>query len=309
MASAESQKTAVNEDTPQGLGYSTAAYVLWGFLPLYLKALSHVPAVEIVVHRVIWSVPLAGAVLILMGRTGQLREALSNPRTLAMGFVTAALVSINWGIYIWAIANDRTIEAALGYYINPLFSVFLGAVLLGEKLQRAQLAALALAALAVMILTVDAGQLPWPALGVMLSWGFYALAKKQLSVGPNQGFLLEVLILLGPALIWLAHLQMTGQSHFANGVASDTWLLVGCGVVTAVPLMLFANGVRLLRMSTTGILQFIAPTLIFLCAVVVFGEPFGIAEMIAFPMIWVALVIYCVAMVRGMRRATAQGRA
>ena len=301
MRNADALNTRPNEDSGAGLAFAVSAYVLWGFLPLYLKALSHVPAAEVVLHRVIWSVPVAGAVLIAMGRTGDLREALTSRRMLAMGCVTAALISINWGIYVWAIATERALDAALGYYINPLFSIFLGAVLLGERLNRAQMVAIALAAGAVLVLALDAGHLPWAAIGLTLSWGFYALAKKQLPIGPNQGFLLEALILTGPALGYFAWLVAQGQSHFMAGDARDTWLLLGCGVVTAVPLLLYANGAKLLRLSTVGILQYIAPTMIFLVAVFVFDEPFGRARMIAFPMIWAALVIYSAAMWRGRR--------
>ena len=205
-----------NRDTPQGLAFAISAYLLWGFLPLYMKALAHIPAPEVVVHRVLWSVPVAGALLIVLGRTRDLATALRSPRTLAMGCVTAALISINWGIYVWAIAVDRALDAALGYYINPLFSIFLGAVLLGERLTRAQMAAIALAFAAVVVLTIEAGSLPWPAIGLMFSWGLYALAKKQLPIGPNQGFMLEVLILTGPALGYLSWLIATGQSHFGG---------------------------------------------------------------------------------------------
>ncbi len=302
MRNPDSLSIKSNEDSAEGLAFAVSAYFLWGFLPLYLKMLSHIPAAEVVVHRVIWSIPIAGVVLITLKRTDALREALTNPRMLAMGVLTAGLISINWGIYVWAIAVDRTLDAALGYYINPLFSIFLGAVFLKEKLNRAQMVAIVLAAGAVLVLAVDAGSLPWPAIGLMLSWGFYALAKKQLPVGPNQGFMLEVLILLIPALGYLGYLIFSGQSHFASGNSTDTLLLLGCGGITAIPLLLYANGAKLLRMSTVGILQYIAPTMIFLIAVFVFDEPFGTARMIAFPMIWAALVIYSVAMLRGMKR-------
>lgn len=290
-------------DTPAGLGFAFGAYFLWGFLPLYMKMLSHVGPAEVVAHRVIWSVPLAGILLVLLRRTGDLRVALTSPRTLAMGCVTAALITVNWGIYVWAIASDRTLDAALGYYINPLFSVALGAVLLRETLSRAQLVAIALAACAVVVLTVSAGTVPWAAIGLTVTWGFYALAKKQLPIGPNQGFLLEVLILMIPALAYVAWLGWTGQGAFLVGDAGTDWLLLGCGAVTAIPLILYANGAKGLRLTTIAVLQYIAPTMIFLCAVVVFKEPFGQARMIAFPMIWAALVIYSVTMLREMRRA------
>ncbi|SFD84871.1 chloramphenicol-sensitive protein RarD [Sulfitobacter brevis] len=305
MRNPDSLTPKTNEDTPQGLAFALGAYIMWGFLPLYMKLVSHISPAEVVAHRIIWSVPIAAAVLVAIRRTDALREALRNPKMLAMACVTAALITINWGIYVWAVTSGHALDAALGYYINPLFSVFLAAVLLGERLSRAQLAALALAAAAVVVLTVDAGRVPWAALALTLSWGFYALAKKSLAIGPNQGFLLEVLILLLPALGYFAYLIGTGQSHFATGSLRDTWLLVGCGVVTAVPLMIYANGAKLLRLSTIGILQYIAPTMIFLIAVFVFDEPFGRARMIAFPMIWLALVIYSTSMIRQMRATRA----
>ncbi len=289
-----------NRDTPQGLAFALTAYVLWGFLPLYMKLLSHIPPAEVVAHRVIWSLPIAATLLIILGRTGDIKTALTTPKMLAMGCVTAALISINWGFYVWAITSGHALDAALGYYINPLFSVFLGAVLLGERLNKLQLAALALAFAAVVILTLEAGKLPWVAIALFVTWGFYALAKKSLPIGPNQGFLLEVMILTPPAIAYLIWLGPTGNFL---GSAYDTWLLLGCGVVTAVPLLIYANGAKLLRLSTIAILQYIAPTMIFLIGVFVFKEPFGGARMVAFPMIWMALVLYSIAILRNMRAA------
>ncbi|KPN61664.1 chloramphenicol-sensitive protein RarD [Aliiroseovarius crassostreae] len=291
-----------NVDTPRGLAFVIAAYVLWGFLPLYMKALSHVLPAEVVVHRVIWSVPVAGAVLIVMGRTRELREAFAHPRMLAQAALTAALISVNWGIYIWSIANGQALEAALGYYINPLFSIFLGAVLLGERLNRVQMIAISFAAAAVVILTLEAGRLPLVAVGLMITWGFYAYFKKSLPIGPNQGFLLEVLILTPFALAYMAYLGATGEGVFLND-APTTLLLLAAGVVTAVPLLLYANGAKGVRMSTVGILQYIAPTMIFLIAVFHFGEPLSGMRLFAFPLIWLALVIYTVPMLRSLKRS------
>lgn len=297
----KSPTTAMNVDTPAGLAFAVSAYVLWGFLPMYLKAMEHVPVPEVISHRVIWSVPVAGIVLIFLRRTGDIVDALRDPRTLAMACVTAALVSVNWGVYVYAIVTDRALDGALGYYANPLFSLFLGAVLLGERLNRAQMLAVALAAVAVIILFVEASRPPWIPIALMTSWGFYAYFKKSLPVGPNQGFLLEVLILSVPAMAYLGWLSAQGQNSFLDGWPT-TWLLVGCGLVTAVPLMLYANGAKLTRLSTIAVLQYIAPTMILMQAVFVFGEEVDRARMIAFPLIWAALIIYTVALVRGMRR-------
>jgi chloramphenicol-sensitive protein RarD len=293
-----------NGDTGRGFAFAVSAYLFWGILPVYMKALAHVPPIEVVAHRVIWSVPVAGLVLWATGRTGDLRAALGSRRTLALAALTAAIISVNWGIYVWAIGSGNALDAALGYYINPLFSVFLGAVLLKERLSPAQVAAIALAAAAVAVLTWESGRVPLAALGLTFTWGAYAYFKRSLPIGPNQGFLLEVLILTPFALGLLAVILARGEGHFLAGSAGDTWLLLGTGVVTAVPLILYAYGAKGLRLSTIGILQYISPTLIFLTAVLVFGEEFGQAERIAFPMIWAALAIYTLSLVRQARRAT-----
>ncbi len=289
-------------DTLPGFFFALSAYLLWGVLPLYMKALAHIPPVEVIAHRVLWSVPVAGAVLIATGRTADLVRALRTPRMMAMAAVTSALVSVNWGIYVWAIGSGHALDTALGYYINPLFSIFLGAVLLRERLAPAQWIAIGLAAIAVAILTWEAGRLPVVALGLTLTWGSYAFCKKWLPIGPNQGFMLEVLLLTPPALAYAVWLYRNGAGHFMEGVAVDTWMLVGCGLVTAVPLMLYANGAKLLRLSTIAIMQYIAPTMIFLTAVFVFEEPFGTSRAIAFSLIWTALIVYSWSMLRQARR-------
>lgn len=287
-------------DSLKGFGFALAAYLLWGFLPLYMKALADVPTLEVLAHRILWSVPVALVILVWLGRTDDLRAALRNPRLLGMAAITAALISVNWAIYVWSIQAGHALDAALGYYINPLFSVFLGRVLLGERLRPAQWAAIGLAAVAVAMLTWEQGRLPWVALSLTLTWGIYAYFKKSLPLGPNQGFTLEVLLLLPLAVGYAGWLAATGQSSFGTSTGV-TALLAGCGVVTAVPLMLYANGAKLLRLSTIGIMQYIAPTMIFLTAVFLFDEPFGRARAIAFPMIWAALVIYTVSLIQQAR--------
>ena len=292
MAEANPSSGPQTGDSPRGFAFALTAYVLWGFLPFFMKAVAHIPAPEVVAHRIIWSVPLAGLVLVWLGRTADIRTAMRSPRMLAMAALTASLITINWGIYVWAIAADRALETALGYYINPLFSIFLGAVLLKERPAPAQMVAIALAACAVAILAFDAGGLPWVSLSLCLSWGFYAFFRKTLPVGPNQGFFLEVLLLSVPAIGYVIWLEATGQGHFGDtGMADVLWLL-SCGIITAIPLMIYANGAKLLRLSTIGIMQYVAPTMIFVIAVFVFGEPFGTAKLVAFIFIWVALVIY-----------------
>lgn len=296
-----------NEDTSRGFAFALAAYLLWGFLPFYMKAVAHIPAIEVVAHRVIWSVPIAAVVLLLLGRTQDIRAAFKSPRTMGMAFITAALITVNWSIYVWSIGAGRAIETALGYYINPLFSVLLAAVLLKESLDGRQKIAIALAVVAVALLAWESGGIPWVSVGLALSWGFYAFFKKSLPVGPNQGFFLEVLVLTIPALGYIAYTEINGAGHFGDTGMTDILLLLGCGVVTAVPLMLYANGAKLLKLSTIGIMQYIAPTMIFIIAVFVFKEPFGPYKLMAFVLIWIALAIYTSSLLRSLkaRRAAA----
>ncbi len=299
---------AKNDDSLSGFFYALSAYLIWGFLPLYMKALAHVPPAEVLAHRILWSLPIALAVLLLRGRTADLKAAFRTPRMLGMGIATASLVSVNWGIYVWAIGSGHAMEAALGYYINPLFSVLLGRLLLSETLRPAQWAAIALAGAAVALLTIASGSLPVVALALTLTWGFYAYLKKSLPIGPNQGFALEVALLTPFALAYVGYLTATGSGHFLQDVPWDTALLLGTGVVTAVPLMLYANGAKGLRLSTIAMMQYIAPTMIFLTAVFIFGEPFGQARAVAFPMIWAALALYTASMLRARKQSLRAGR-
>ncbi|MBZ9704450.1 MULTISPECIES: EamA family transporter RarD [unclassified Mesorhizobium] len=288
----------------RGFLLALGAYFLWGLLPFYMKAVAHLPLAEVIAHRIVWSVPIAAAVLVWAGRTADFKAAIRSPRTIAMAALTAALISVNWGVYVWAIAVDRTVETALGYYINPLVSVVVGALLLGERLDRLQIAAVVLAAIAVAVLTIEAGKLPWVSLALAFSFAAYGFFRKTLPIGPSQGFLLEVLLLSVPALGYIAWLIATGQDHFVSGNGVDAALLAGCGPVTAVPLLLFAFGARLLRLSTIGIMQYIAPTIVFLIAVLIFKEPFDTTQAVAFALIWAALAMYSWSMLATARRAT-----
>ena len=206
-------------------------------------------------------------------------------------FITATIVSLNWGIYVWAISVDRTIEAALGYYINPLISVSLGAIFLGDRFTKPQLVALALATFAVILLTVQTGVLPWVSLSLAISFAIYGFLRKTVDVGPTQGFLIEVLILSFIALPVIFWFEASGEGHFFDGI-SNTALLIACGPMTAIPLILYAFGAKRLRLSTLGLMQYIAPTLIFLNGLFVFNEPFLKSQLVAFSLIWLALAIY-----------------
>jgi chloramphenicol-sensitive protein RarD len=302
MAQDQASPVPVSGDTPQGFAFALCAYTLWGFLPFYMKAVGHIPAIEVLAHRVIWSVPVAGLVLLAVGRIADVKAALTSPRTLMMAALTALLITINWTTYIWAISAGRALDTALGYFINPLFSIFLAAVLLKEKLSRQQLAAIALVVVAVAIITVDAGGLPWVSIILTVTWGFYAFFRKTLPVGPNQGFFLEVIILSLPCLGIILYLEARGESHLGHTGLTDTLLLLVSGLVTAVPLILYANGAKLLRLSTIGLMQYIAPTMIFLIAIFAFHEPLNTTRLLAFGLIWLALIVYSMPMIRQARR-------
>jgi chloramphenicol-sensitive protein RarD len=281
-----------DRDTKQGFILAGGAYFLWGFLPFYLKALSHVPALEVVPHRVLWSLPICAGVTWYMGQMGDVLSIMRDWRKLAYVFAAAGLITINWLIYVWAIGNGHALESALGYYINPLFSVFLASVLLGEKLSRVQWIAVALVCAAVSILSWEVGGLPWVSIGLVLSWGCYAYLKKTLPIQAITGFFLEIVVLSIPALIALIWFESRGTGHFLNGSWTDVALLGSAGLVTAIPLMLYAAGAKLLRLSTIAMMQYSAPTMIFLIAVFVFNEPFSMAKGAAFILIWTALAVY-----------------
>lgn len=299
---AQAENTAASDgDSLPGFLLALAAYVFWGGLPLYLGLVNHIPLPEVLAHRVLWSVPIALAVLLAMGRTADLRRALTSPRMLGMAALSAALVSVNWGVYLYAIQSGQVMAAALGYFINPLFSILLGALVLRERLSPAQWGAVALAGAAVAVLTIEAGRLPVLSLTLTVSWGLYALAKRALPIGPNQGFTLEVILLSPLALVWLVWLAARGTLVFGTTGAWDVALLMGCGVVTAVPLMLYANGAKRLKLSTIGLMQYIAPSIVFLIALFILAEPFEGARRVAFPMIWAALVLYSADMLRRRR--------
>ena len=289
-------KDGSNDDSAvSGFFYALTAYLTWGFLPIYMKAIEHIPSVEIVAHRILWSIPVAAIILVALGRTSDFFRALKNPKILAMMFITAVLISVNWGVYIWSISANVASQAALGYYINPLLSILLGVFLLGDKLTGLQLFAVLLAFLAVVLMTVALKALPWAALVMAISFSIYGYLRKTVAIGPTQGFLLEVILMAPFAAAYLIWLSMNGINHFSDGNWNN-WLLSGTGLATAIPLILYASGAKRLRLSTIGLMQYIAPTMIFLFAVFVFNEPMSSWQLVAFVLIWTALALYSVSM-------------
>ena len=286
-----------HSESRKGFFYALAAYGLWGFLPLYFKVLSNIPAVELVAHRIIWAVPVALIVIGAQHRLDELRSLFSSKRIVSMMALTAALISANWGVYVWAISVNITSETALGYYINPLITVMLGYFLLGEKLSRLQTIAVLIALSAVLIRTVAEGTFPWVSLTLAFSFSAYGYFRKTVPVGPAQGFLMEVLILFPFAIGYILWLVSQNQNHFDPTSIDSLWLILA-GPVTAIPLIFYAFGAKLLRLATLGLMQYIAPSIIFLISFFVFGEQMGIWQGVTFVMIWIALALYSWSLLR-----------
>jgi chloramphenicol-sensitive protein RarD len=283
-------------EAAKGFWALLAACTVWGLSPLYYKLLAAVPPLEVLSHRTLWSLGFFGAVLALQGRLGAVRPALAGRGTLVIA-LAAVMISLNWFVFIWSVQAGRALEASLGYFLFPLVAVLIGVLALGEKLGRAQQAAVALAGVAVVVLSWGLGAAPWIALVLASSFGLYGLLKKRLAVAPMVSVTAEVLLLSPLAIGWLVYLHWQGAGIFGADPASSA-LLAFSGVLTGGPLMLFSYAARRVRMATLGLVQYLNPSLQFLCAVVVFGEPFTPWHQIAFALIWAALALYTLAGLR-----------
>jgi len=281
-----------------GVAYAAAAYLTWGLFPLYFRALAGVPAPEVLAHRIVWSLVFLVALVTALGRWRGVLLQLRSPGTLSTLAVTAVLISSNWLTYIWAVNSGRVLEASLGYFVNPLVTVLLGVVFLRDRLTPRQIAAVALAAAGVLALVVRAGRVPWVALVLAVTFGLYGLLRKRVPIEAIAGLLGEVAVLAPLALLYLATL---GTGHF-GAAPGHTALLAASGVVTAMPLIWFAQGVRRLRLSTIGLLQYLNPTMQFSIAVFLFGERFTAAHAVAFGCIWASLALYTAEALSAARR-------
>ena len=291
-----------------GLALGLGAYLLWGILPLYFKAVDHVGALEIVAHRIVWSLFFLAALVTWLGRWPAIREAVSTPRVLMTLALTSALIAVNWLVYIYAVVSGHVLEGSLGYYLNPLVNVLLGVFLLKEKLSRAQFAAVFLAAAGVAVLAAGAGDALWISLTLAASFALYGYLRKVAPVDSLEGLSIETTILAPIALGWIVWLQASGTGNFLESRTTDIFLILG-GAITAVPLLLFTAAARRLPYSTLGFLQYIAPSLQFLLAVLVFGEPLTTAHIVCFAAIWAALAIFVFEGVRKGRAAARDARA
>ena len=288
-----------------GVVYALLAYVIWGLFPLYFKALESVPALQILAHRMAWSLLVVALLLAGLRRWAWLRTLRDKPGIVARFAASAVLLSTNWGLYIWAVNSSHVVDASLGYYINPLVNVVLAAVLLHERLRGPQWAAVAIAAVGVVAMTVELGHLPWISLGLALTFGGYGLLRKTAPLGSLEGLALETALLFPVALIYLYWLDTQGQNAFLTADATTRWLLVAAGPVTTVPLLLFAAGARRIPFSLLGVLQYVTPSLQLALGVMLYHEPFGSAKMAGFGLVWLGLIVF---LADGLRASLGQPR-
>jgi len=288
-------------ETLTGVFYAASAFLIWGLSPVYWKTMQAVPALEIVTHRVIWSFFILLALTLAQRRGTELAEVLKTPRTLLILIVTTLLVSVNWLLYIWAVNASYLLQASLGYYINPLVNVLLGMVFLKERLRRPQALAVLLACTAVAFRTVSYGQFPWIALTLAFSFGIYGLIRKVAPVSPLVGLTVETLLLTPIGVAYLIYLERQDAGALFHGDLALDALLIGTGLVTAIPLLFFNLAARRINLSTVGLMQYIAPSGMFLLAVFVYGEPFTTVQLWTFALIWVALAIYSIDSLRAYR--------
>lgn len=277
--------------TRKGVLAALTAYVLWGLFPLYWPLLAPAGAVEILAHRMTWSLVVVLVLLTVMRKWASIRAVVQRPRVVALLALAGALIAVNWGLYIWAVNNGHVVESSLGYFINPLLSIGLAVVVLGERLRRLQWWALGFAVLAVVVLTIDYGRLPWIALTLAMSFALYGLVKKTCGVGAVESLTIETSVLFVPAAIFLVILQAKGTGSFGHvGVGKDL-LLAGSGVVTAIPLVLFGAAAGRIPLATIGLMQYLTPVLQFLVGVLVRHEPMPLARLIGFGLIWISLAL------------------
>ncbi|AMO57449.1 EamA family transporter RarD [Endozoicomonas montiporae] len=289
-----------------GFNVALMAFSFWGLIPLYFKLLSHVPPTEVLGHRVLWSVVLLFGLMLIKRQLPQFLAILKSPATMAWLSLSAVLVAANWLGFIWGVSNNRVLQTSLGYFINPLLSVLLGFVFLGERLNKTQLLAVALAAIAVIIQTIMLGEVPWLSLGIAGSFGLYGLIRKRTVVSALPGLAFETLFLLPIALIYFTTLYQSGDYHFRMDDPATSVLLALAGFVTTFPLICFNMAAKKLPLSTLGLMQYIVPTMSFLFGVFLFKEPFTQAQLICFGIIWIALIIFSTDSLRQHRKTERQ---
>jgi chloramphenicol-sensitive protein RarD len=285
-------------DERRGFLLGVAAYGLWGIFPLYWPLLEPAGAVEILAHRICWSLVTMLALTVLLRRRSQLRAIFADPRVLVLLTVASLVIGLNWGGFIWGVNNDRVVEVSLGYFINPLVTVLLGVLVLGERLRNVQWLAIAIAGAAVVVLTVDYGHPPWVAILLAGSFATYGLAKKKAGVEAVESLTFETMVLTPVALGYLIWLAAQGTASFGAEGTLHAVLLASTGLVTAVPLICFGAAAIRVSMTTIGLLQYLAPTIQFVLGLVVFEEEMTPVKWVGFTLVWLALVIFTVEALR-----------
>lgn len=289
-------------DQRRGFLFGIVAYCLWGAFPLYWPLLEPAGAVEVLAHRVLWSAITMGLLVLATGRGRHVLDLVRQPRLLALLTVAAVTISVNWGTYIWGVTHDRVVESSLGYFINPLVTVLMGVLILGERLRPLQWGALALAGVAVVVLTLDYGRLPYVALVLACSFGVYGLMKKVANAGAVESLALETAVLAPVAAAYIGFLVATGASSFGGHGVGHALLLASTGIVTAVPLLCFGAAATRVSMVTLGLLQYLAPILQFALGVLLFHEPMPAGRWVGFGLVWVALVVFTAEAINHRRR-------
>ncbi len=286
----------------RGFLYAVGAFSLWGVSPVFWKLLGHIPASDIFGHRVVWAFACVTLILVSRRSWGRVVTAAGDRRTLGLEAIAAALLASNWLLWVWAVTSDHVIEGSLGYFMNPLVSVVLGVLFLGESLRRAQWCAVGLAAAGVVWLTLQVGTLPWIGLVLAFTFGFYGLIKKKLDLSPFEGLGIEMSVLLLPAVLFLVVRAAAGDGSMGVGVPADSLLLMAGGLFTVVPLLLFGAAVRRVPLTVIGITQYLAPTINFVLGVAVYAEPFDGERLIGFVAIWIGLVVFSLDFLGSVRR-------
>jgi len=288
--------------TRRGTLYGAGAYLLWGLFPLYWPLLAPAGALEVLAHRILWSLVVVVVLLGVTRRLPQLRAAVRDRRRLAQISLAAVVIAVNWGTYIYGVTNDRVVETSLGYFVNPIVTVLLGVLVLGERLRPVQWVAMGAAFVAVVVLTVENGSPPWIALILAFSFGTYGLLKKTAGVGAVEGLAIETAVLFPVATAYVLTIGITGQGTFTSEGGGHAVLLALAGVVTAVPLLMFGAAASRVPLTTLGVLQYLAPTMQFLLGVTLFDEPLPIAKLLGFVLVWIGLALFTVDLVRHHRR-------
>ncbi|HEY0642811.1 MAG TPA: EamA family transporter RarD [Nocardioides sp.] len=289
-------------DSRRGLIFGASAYVLWGTFPLYWTLLEPAGAIEILAHRILWSLVTMTLILVLTRRVPHFTALLRDRRKLLLITGAAIVISVNWGGYIWGVNNGRVVETSLGYFINPLVTVLMGVLVLGERLRRLQWVAMGIAFVAVVVLTLDYGRPPWVALLLAFSFGTYGLAKKQAAVGAVESITLETIVLTPFAAAYVLWLTVQGTSSFGSHGVGHALLLTTTGIITAVPLMLFGAAAIRVSMVSLGLLQYLAPTIQFALGLAVFHEAMPASRWIGFALVWLALVLFTLEAINHRRR-------